>query len=221
MQPVEQPGGHHRGVDVTVPGRAPLHRRVPRPADRRQVLGAQLGLLVLQELQRQPLHRQVVVACQRRQRVRGGAEAVHEDQRQRRAVLSAQVQDLARDHVEERQPATHAQQRLRAGHAHGGAEAAVELDHDRLADGVGRDLVADLDVGERLHVERLDVLLGDHAGLAVLDLPVVVREDLDRQLVHACVPHLVLGSPEPLRCHDSIVGLSGAGVHIGHQAGAA
>ena len=90
-QPVEQAGAAQRGVEVAVAGRAPLEVGVLRPADRREVLGEELGLLVLQELQRQALDRQVVVARQRRHGVGGGAEAVHEDQRQRGVVLLAEV----------------------------------------------------------------------------------------------------------------------------------
>ena len=79
-----------------------------------------------------------------------------------------------------------------------------------LADRLGGDVVGDLDVGERLHVERLDGGLGDHAGLAVLEEPVVVRERVDRDLVDACVPHLRAREVEALRAalasHASIVG---------------
>ena len=70
--------------------------------------------------------------------------------------------------------------------------------------------VGDLDVGQRLHVERLDRALGDHAGLAVLEQPVVVREDVDRDVVHAGLAHLLAREREALRvalaCHASIVG---------------
>ena len=44
------PGRLERGVEVAVPGRAPLQRRVVGPLDRGQVVGAQLGLAVLQEV---------------------------------------------------------------------------------------------------------------------------------------------------------------------------
>ena len=122
-----------------------------------------------------------LVARQRGHRVGRGAEAVHEDQRQRGVVLLAQVQHLPGDDVEEGQPAAHAQQRLGAVHAHRGAEAAVELDHRGRADRGRGVVVGDLDVGQRLHVDRLDRRLGDHPGLAVLEQPVVVREGLDRR----------------------------------------
>ena len=55
-------------------------------------------------------------------------------------------------------------------------------------------LVVDLDVGQRLHVDRLDARLGDHPGLAVLEQAVVVRERLDRDLVDAGVRHLLAGT---------------------------
>ena len=125
-------------------------------------------------------------------------------------VLLAEVQHLAGDDVEEAQPAAHAQQRLRPVHAHRRAEAAVELDDRRLADGLGRDVVGHLDVGQRLHVEGLDRVLGDHAGLAVLEEPVVVRERVDRDLVDARLSHLLARDLETsavaLACHASIVG---------------
>ena len=65
-EPLEQAGAAQRGVEVAVAGRAPLEVGVPRPADRREVLEQELGLLVLEELQRQPLDRQVLVARERR-----------------------------------------------------------------------------------------------------------------------------------------------------------
>ena len=58
-QPVQQAAAAQRRVEVAVPGRTPLEVGVLGPADRREVLREQLGLLVLQELQRQPLDREV------------------------------------------------------------------------------------------------------------------------------------------------------------------
>ena len=55
-----------------MPRRAPLERRVGRPLDGGEVVGPQLGLLVLQEVQRQAGDRDVGVGLQRRQRVRRG-----------------------------------------------------------------------------------------------------------------------------------------------------
>ena len=45
----------------------------------------------------------------------------------------------------------------------------------------------------------LDRVLGDHAGLAVLEEPVVVRERVDRDLVDAGLPHLLAREVEALR----------------------
>ena len=144
-----------------------------------------------------------VVAGQRVHRVGAGAEGVHEDQRQGGGVLLARVQHLAGDDVEEREPAAHAQQRLRAVHAHRRAEATVELDHDRAADRVGGRVVGDLDVGDRLHVERVDGGLGDHPGLAVLEQSVVVGEDLDRGRVDAGARHLVASTMKTRGTHTT------------------
>ena len=210
QQVVEQAGADQRGVDVAVARRAPLEIGVLGPADRGEVLGQELGLLVLQELQRQARDREVVVAGDGRHRVLGGAEAVHEDQRQRRLVRLTQVQHLAADDVEEAHPLAHAQQRLGAVHAHRGAEAAVELDDGGGADRGLRGLVVDGDVGQRLHVDRVDRRLGDHPRLTVLEEPVVVGERLDRHLVDAFGDHLVARGLQARGTHDSIVGSSRA-----------
>ena len=193
-QRVEQAGAEQRGVEVAVAGRTPLQVGVLGEGHRGQVLLQELGLLVLQELQGQPLDRQVAVAGQRRHRVLAGAEGVHEDQRQRCVVLLAGVEHLPGDDVEERQPAAHAEERLGAIHAHRGAEAAVQLDHHGAADGLRGVLVGDLDVVDRLHVERVDGRLGDHPGLTVLEQPVIVGEHLDRGRVDAGLCHLVAGA---------------------------
>ena len=59
----------------------------------------------------------------------------------------------------------------------------------------------DLDVGQRLHVERLDRGLGDHPGLAVLEQPVVVGEDLDRRGIDPGRRHLVARPVQPCTTH--------------------
>ena len=221
LEPRQQPGAAQGGVDVAVAGRAPLEVGGLGVRRRHQVRGEELGLLVLQELQRQAVDRQVLVAGEGRHRVGRGAEGVHEQQRQRGVVLLAQVQHLAGDDVEEAQPAAHAEQRLGALHAHRGAEAAVELDDRGPADRLGRDVVGHVDVGQRLHVERLDRVLGDHAGLAVLEEPVVVRERVDRDLVDPGLAHLLARELETsgvaLACHASIVGCWGGHATVGRQ----
>ena len=83
-QRAEQTGAVERGVDVPVTGRAPLQVGVGRPADRGQVGREQLGFAVLQEVQRQPGAPARSPGRRRAlQGVGGGAEAVHEDHRQR------------------------------------------------------------------------------------------------------------------------------------------
>ena len=185
----------------------------------RRSLTPSLGSLFCRNSSGRPVHLEVVVAGQRGAGVGRGAEAVHEDERQGGAVLPAQVQHLPGDHVEEGEPPAHAEQRLGAGHAHRGAEPTVELDHHGVPDGRGGGLVVDLDVGDRLHVERVDRVLGDHAGLAALDQPVVVREDVDRHRIHAGGLHLLARLPQSFRVHASIVGLLCAGVHGGRKTG--
>ena len=78
------------------------------------------------------------------------------------------------------------------------------------SDNLGAVLVADLDLAERGHVDRVDARLGDHPGLAVLEEPVVVRERVDRDLVHTGRAHLPAREREALgvalACHGSIVG---------------
>ena len=184
-QRVEQAGAAQRGVEVavargdTTPGRVGRvgHRRSGR---RRRSLGS----LFCRNSSGRPVDRQVLVArpappwCRREVRKQfmnssgRGASYFLRRWSTCRAMMSRKVR-----------PAAHAEQRLGAVHAHRGAEAAVELDHGRLPDRLGGDVVVHLDVGQRLHVERLDRVLGDHAGLAVLEEPVVVRERVDRDLV--------------------------------------
>ena len=58
-EPRQQAGAAQRGVDVAVPGRTPLEVGRLGVGRRQQVGGEELGLLVLQELQRQAVDRQV------------------------------------------------------------------------------------------------------------------------------------------------------------------
>ena len=130
-QRVEQPGGLQRDVDVAVARRAPLQRRVLRPLDRAEVVGAQLGFHVLQEVERQPVDGQARVAPEDLERLLAGAEGVHQHQRRLHPVPTAQRQHLAGDDVEEAEPVAHRQGRLRPADSHARAEATVELDHHR------------------------------------------------------------------------------------------
>ena len=174
-------------------GRTPLEVGVLGPGRRREVLGQELGLLVLQELQRQarrpagprsgparpwcpPTVRKLFM------KISGSAGV----------VLLAQVEHLPGDDVEEGQPAAHAQQRLGAVHAHRRAEPAVELDHGGGRDRLRGGLVGSTSTSASDSMSSgLDRGLGDHAGLAVLEQPVVVGEDLDRDRVDPGGGHLV------------------------------
>ena len=127
-QRAEHPRRQQRRVDVAVARRAPLQRRVVRPLGRVEPLDEQLGLLVLDEVERH-VGGEVRVALEQRERVVARAERVHQHEREPRAVLRAQREHLAGDDVEEGQAVLDLEQRLRLRHPHRGAQAAVELDH--------------------------------------------------------------------------------------------
>ncbi len=211
---LEEAGAPQRGVQVAVTRWAPLEVAVARPAHRGQVVRAQLRLTVLQELQRQALDGEVGVPRQCVHGVGGRAEAVHEQQGQRGVVLASQVQHLSGDDVEEGHPLADTEQALGTLHPHRGAQPAVELDHRRRAQRFRRRGVVDLDVVEALAVERLDGVLGDHPGLAVLEQPVVVGEGLDGDGVEARLRHLRPRAVETSTAHAAIVGWASAALAI-------
>ena len=197
-QRLEHPGGQQRGVDVAVPGRAPLLVRVGRPLDRCEVVGEDLRLLVLEEVQRD-VGLELVVARERRQRVLAGVEAVHQHERQPRAVTASQVEHLAHDDVEEGVAVLGLDQRLRPCHAHARPEAAVELDDHRLVQrrvGVGQ--LGGID--EVVH--RLEIGVGQHARRPGLELAILVGEGRDRGVRHALATHLLLGRLQSLGGHQ-------------------
>ena len=104
-QRVEHAGRRQRGEHVAVARRRPLERRVGLPRHRPVVVvGEQLRHLALHEVERQAVELQVGIALERLERVVARGEAVHQEQRDRRAVALAQVEHLARDHVEEGVP---------------------------------------------------------------------------------------------------------------------
>ena len=82
-------------------GGAPFQTRIGRPLDRGKVGHPELRLTILQEVQRQALHRKVGVACQVGEGVCAGPEAVHEDQRQPDAEGTPRVTNLVDGDVEE------------------------------------------------------------------------------------------------------------------------
>ena len=167
QQLAEHAGGGERRVDVAVPRRRPLECGVGGPLDRLEVVGAQLRHLALDEVERQVVDRQLGVALERRERVVAGGEAVHQQQRDARAVALAQVQHLAHDHVEEGEPVLDLDQRLGPRHPHAGAEPAVELQHDRLVERAAPSASGSSAASGR-SVERLDLRLADHALVALL-----------------------------------------------------
>ena len=176
------PGGHHSRSGSC------------GPLDRGEAVHQQLGLLVLQEVQREAVDLEAGVRGERLERVLAGAERVHEHQRQLRAGGRARLLDLPDDQVEERLLVAHRQQRLGAVHAHRGAEPAVELDDGGLGQRLARRIVIHHDVIQAGRVrQRLDRVLEDEARRPRLELAVVVAEDVDRGLVHTGVAHLGSG----------------------------
>ena len=190
--------GEQRRVDVAVPRRAPLQRRIGRPLDGHQPVDQQLGLLVLDEVERD-VGRQRLVALEHGERLVARVEGVHQHEREPRPAALAQREHLADDHVEEREPLLDLEQRLRPVHPHRGAEAAVELDDHRLVE-------RRLGLGQRLGVldviDGIDVGLRDQPRLARRELVVVVTERLDRGARDALALHLLDARRQPLRTHS-------------------
>ena len=103
-------------------GRAPLERRVCRPLDGRQVVGAELRLLILDEADRQALDGQLGVLRQGGHRVVLGAEGVHQHERKTHAVLLTGRDDLGRNEIEERCAVANRKEGLRCLESHGIAQ---------------------------------------------------------------------------------------------------
>ncbi len=190
--------GEQRGVDVAVPRRAPLQPGIGRPLDGHQPVDQQLGLLVLDEVERD-VGRQRLVALEHGERLVARVEGVHQHEREPRPAALAQREHLADDHVEEREPLLDLEQRLRPVHPHRGAKAAVELDDHRLVE-------RRLGLGQRLGVldviDGIDVGLRDQPRLARRELVVVVAERLDRGARDALALHLLDARRQPLRTHS-------------------
>ena len=130
------------------------------------------------------------------------AEGVHQHERQLDAPPLAQREHLQGDDVEEGQAVPDLERRLRAGHAHAGAEAAVELDDGGLRQRRAGLLVGDLHLAEGLDVaERLDGVLRDRSLRPGLQLLEVVREDTNGLGSQATLAHQVDGSVQGLVSH--------------------
>ena len=201
----EDSGVEQRGVEVTVAGRTPLERRIVRPLDGGQGVGVELGLLRLQEVQREAVDGEVGVLLQRGQGVALGVEAVHEDQRQLGAVLLARLGDLVDDDLEEVHAVAHRQQGFRLVQPHGRAQTAVEFDDDGLGQGRCLGLRVGGDVGQAgQFLHGRDLRLRHHTGAARGELTVVVLERGNRSRADSGRAHLLEGSGKTfrrVRCH--------------------
>ena len=184
------PGGHHSSVGSA----GQLHGG--------EVVDADLGFRVLEEVQGQAVHREVRILAERGERVLARAERVHEDAAGRARRSPRARAHLLHDEVEEALAVPHGKQGLGAVHAHGGAEPAVEFDDRGLGEGLARRVVADVYAGQGVGSnERVNRVLADESGGARLELPVVVSEDVDRGGVDPCCNHLVLGLGESGNAH--------------------
>ena len=174
--------------------RAPLELGVGLPLHGSQIVSAQLGLAVLQEVQGQAVDLDLGVPGQYLKGVLPGAEGVHEDQRQAHSVTTTCRQDLIDQQVQEGLAITNRQERLGAIQPHRGAQSPVEPNEDRLTQRLAGLLLADLDVSQGVDLrEGLDGLLGDESGGPRLQGLVVVDENRDGLLCDTGVAHLVLG----------------------------
>ena len=125
------------------------------------------------------------------ERVVSGAEAVHEHEWDAAVEALAQAQYLARDQLEEGHTVLRRQQALRAGHAHGCAEAAVQLQHHRAADHLLARVGMALDLVEALErVKRRDVALRDQTGRSRTQRLETLFERPDRQVGQSLSTHL-------------------------------
>ena len=193
QQLLEHSRGDERGVEVAVAGRRPFELGVGGPGGGGEVVREDLRHAALDEVERE-VRLQVGVALERLQRVVARAEAVHQDERKADAVALAQLQHLARDHVEERDSLLDLQQRLRRGHPHARAESAVEADRHGVPKRLPSFVARLRQVGRGRQVpSRLDLVLRNRAGLALRQPLVVVAEVLDRQLGRTIGAHLLQG----------------------------
>ncbi len=155
------------------PGRAPLQLRVGRPLHRLQVIGTDLGLAALQEVQRHTRHAQAVVAAQTVQRGVAGGHGVHQHERQPGAVPLAQCQYLGSEDIEEACAGFDLEQRLRPRQAHARPQPAVELDDHQPAEHVTS--LAGWRLGQLVHArqvrKRLQYVAPQASSLGLVQLP--------------------------------------------------
>ena len=159
------------GVRSAVPAAPPPP--AGEPLHRLQVIGADLGLATLQEVQRHARHAQAVVAAQRVQRGAAGDRGVHQHERQPGAVPLAQCQHLRSDDIEEACAGLDLEQRLRPRQAHARPQPAVELDdHQPVEHFTG---LAGWRLGQLVQAwqvrKRLQGLARQESGLLLAQLP--------------------------------------------------
>jgi hypothetical protein len=127
-QGVQRAGRRQRGVDVTVPWRAPLQVRVGGPPHRLEVTGADLRLAALEKVPRHARRAQVAVVVEHLQRRVAGGRGIHQHERQPDAVPLTQRQHLPGKDIEEVRARLDLEHRLRTIQAHARPQPAVELD---------------------------------------------------------------------------------------------
>mmetsp|Transcript_52796 Transcript_52796/g.141404 ORF Transcript_52796/g.141404 Transcript_52796/m.141404 type:complete len:441 (-) Transcript_52796:273-1595(-) len=121
----------HRRVQVTVAGGAPLMSGILLPGSWREVSSRDLWRLVLHKLKVRPRPKLRVLG-QGRQGVCGGREGVHEHEGEVGLVGLLHGGHLLGDEVQEALVASDRKERLCLVQAHAGAQAAVQLQNDRL-----------------------------------------------------------------------------------------
>ena len=202
-QVVDEARRPQRDVDVAVSWRAPLELPVLGPLDRREVVDPELGLTVLQEVQRQAVDGEPGVALEDGKRLLPGAEGVHEQQWRCDVVPTPQGDHLAGDDVEEGETVADGKGGLRPADAHARPQPAVELDDHGARQGVADRCLGGADVVDVLHLaQRRDGVLRDRPRGLRAELRVEPAEHRDRELRDTGRTHLGRRCPQSLAGHD-------------------
>ena len=177
--------------------RAPFQLRVLGEFDGREIVAAELRLLVLKEVERQIPHLKVGIFSEHLESVLARAERVHKQQREAGASLLSSGEHLFDDDLEEALALANREERLRAIHAHRGAKPTIEVDDNELRESILRNLGINLDIGESIHLGQWrDRLFRDRTGHALLELVVKVAEDVNGSFRHARLAHFLLSEGE-------------------------
>ena len=123
--------------------------------------------------------------------VRARAETVHQQQADVRAAGFPKLENLADHQVEEIHAIADGEQAFRTLQTHAGAEAAIELDDDRLREkqGIGFSRRGDFLEGSK-SLRRRDGVLGNHPRFIAAQGLVIPAEGTDRGVAHAGGGHL-------------------------------